>query len=67
MNDETTGTPVWVFVVVVGGGIVLGWWILGLLLGTVAWLVRGALLAVVVGVIVYLVLTALGRQPGRRD
>jgi hypothetical protein len=60
------GLPWWMFALVVGGGIVVVWWILSLVMHTVGLLVRGVLWALLIGGFIYLVLTVMGRQPGRR-
>jgi hypothetical protein len=60
------GLPWWAFALAVGGAIVVVWWILSLVMHTVGLLVRGLLWALLIGGFIYLVLTVMGRQPGRR-
>ncbi len=55
----------WTWIVLIGVVLVAGWWLLGLVVGTVFWAVRVAFWIVVVGAIAYAVLTLLGRRPGR--
>lgn len=63
---ERPRPPALLYIIGLGVAALLLWWLAGAVWSTLAWLVRTALAVLVVGGIIWAVLTLLGRQPGRK-
>lgn len=64
-EQERPSLPAWAWILLIGGTLVVGWWLVGLVVGTVFWALRMLFWVVVVGAVGYAVLTLTGRRPGR--
>jgi hypothetical protein len=59
------GVPWWGWVLLLGIGALIVWWFVRAVFASVVWGIRTLVMVVIIGGVIYLVLAATGRRPGR--
>lgn len=65
-GEERPGLPWWGWVLLLGGGAMVAFWLVGAAFRTIAWGVRTLFWVVVIGALAYGALALMGRAPGRK-